>query len=104
MAQWLWVPGAPGSPQNDGWLDLFSYSWSMPKNFTCSVGLDSAYPKLMQLLVNGTTADDVIVYQEPHYEYHFFKAILSSLQSNQQSVFLSFVYESLERYYDGSQI
>ena len=104
MAQWLWVPGAPGSPQNDGWLDLFSFTQSMSKEITCSVRLDSAYPKLMQMAVHGTLLDEVIIYLEPHHEFHFLKAIISSLRSSDETVILSFVYETPQRYYDGSQI
>lgn len=105
MAQWLWVPGAPGSPQNDGWLNLFSFSWSMSKDVHCSLGLDSAYPSLMRLLVNGTQLDEIILYIEPHHEYHFLKAIITALQTDgRESLRLAFVHGSLERYYDGSQI
>ena len=103
MPLWLWVPGAPGSPLNDGWLEIFSYSSSLSNEVTCSVGLDTAYPKLMELAVKGTQLDDVVIYREPHHEFHFLKAFLSAVQSSREAVRLSFVYGSLERYYDGGQ-
>jgi type VI protein secretion system component Hcp len=107
VPQWLWVPGAPGSPQNDGWLDLFSFSWSMSKDVTCSVALDSAYPKLMQMLVNGTPLDEIIIYREPNDEFHFLKALLTAAQtggSSNETLVISFMYQTLERYLDGRQV
>jgi hypothetical protein len=69
VAIWLWVPGAPGSPQNEGWLDVLAYSPRPSNDMSCSVRLDSAYPSLMQIMVKATQVDGVVLYHGPHREY-----------------------------------
>ena len=102
MPAWIWISGVPGSPRNDGWIEVSYYSFARTQELQFSGPLDSSYTYLMQKLVRGDVLAEAVLYIQPQREFHFYKLLVTSLTSDDEMMNCAFSYEKMSMKYDGS--
>jgi hypothetical protein len=81
-AVWLWIPGAYGSTQNDGWLEVFDFSLRLEKMADFSVRPDSAEVSIFSKCARGDVVYEIILFIEPQKVYRFYQSVITSVSSS----------------------
>lgn len=111
MSSWLWLTGVPGSPGNNEWIEISSFSFgsgrgiSPPvdmKSITFSAQIDASYPRIMDKLIKGELIDEAILFLPPLTEYHFYPVTITSLSVSQEVMTVSFICDKFYVKSDGS--
>jgi len=102
VAAWIWIAGVPGSPKNDGWIEVAYYSFSRTKELDFSGPLDGSYSYLLQRLVRGDLIADAVLFVPSQREFHFYKLVVTSLTSSDETMNCALEYEKFDMKYDGS--
>jgi hypothetical protein len=122
---WLWIEGVPGSPKNNGWLEVISASLYRhfqgggssgsgssggplsPEPFF-TIHYDNAAPVIMSKMVRGDMIEEVILSIGPQTEYHFYNSLITSAQTGGKTngrplpFYFGINYEKMEVKYSGS--
>jgi type VI protein secretion system component Hcp len=123
---WLWIEGVPGSPKNNGWLDVISFSYgpqyqgstgygsgsssgsSLSQDPSFTINYDNAAPVIVSKLVRGDIIDEIVLSIGPQRELHFYNSLITSAQTggnaNRHPPSFSFGihYDKMEVQYSGS--
>ena len=122
---WLWIEGVPGSPKNNGWLELISVSLyrhfqgggssgsgssrgSLSPEPFFTIHYDNAAPVIMSKMVRGDTIEEIILSIGPQTEYHFYNSLITSAQTMGKAngrtppLYFGINYEKMEVKYSGS--
>jgi len=83
MAMWLWINGAPGSPGNDGWLEVLSASGlNHDQTARFSVRPDCAMSPIFSMLVHGDLVDQIMFFMEPQFVIRYYQSIITAASSS----------------------
>ncbi len=103
---WLWISGVPGSPNNDGWLEVLSAEFKVgAKRMQFRIPLDAAGQEIVRKCIRGDMIDEIIMFLEPQTEVHYYETVISNVQpeggANPRLLF-SVDYNKVSYIYSGS--
>jgi hypothetical protein len=102
---WLWIPGAYGSTQNDGWLQVLSFHWEMNKTVRFSVTPDNAEPSIFSKCVRGDIVDEIILFIEPQTAFRFYQSMITNVSSsggNIRTLSIQILFDKYQASYSGN--
>jgi hypothetical protein len=122
---WLWITGVPGSPKNNGWLEVNSFSFGGKPQYVGGgsgssgssrealhpdpsfvLNVDIAAPVIFSKVARGDIIDEIILFTEPQKEIHFYDSLITSAQAGGRdgldSLQISIHYDKMEVQYSGS--
>lgn len=102
---WLWIPGAYGSTQNDGWLEVVNFESEdfHTKTISFSVKPDRAEPSLMLMSIRGDEVGEVIYFIEPQKTFRFYASEITGVSSsggNIRRLWIQITYDKMRQSYD----
>jgi hypothetical protein len=102
-AAWLWVPGAYGSTQNDGWLEVVNAQLGRYQAVSFSVTPDGAEPSLFSMSIRGDVVGEVIYFIEPQRTFRFYPSTITGVSSsggNTRTLSIEITYDKISQSYD----